>query len=275
MHILIATGGSPHSDVAVHLGGYVAEAAGAPVTLLTVTKNRTGKADAEALLFRASTLLPAGVEAEQVVRIGQPADQIVREAAELKQRGRHVLLILGERTQHGLARRILAPTVKRILQRMPGSVLIARGPVRPPKRLLVCEGGREPSLLQRLMAQVRPLLAGVDSLTVLHVMSQMAAYPGVRGWELRADAEELIEARAPEGEILEDDLEELGRLKVYGEAKVRHGLVVKEILKEARVGDYDLVVIGAHEGPRWQRFLLDDLAQDIVDLCDRPVLVVA
>jgi nucleotide-binding universal stress UspA family protein len=274
MHILIATGGSPHSDVAVRLGGYVAEAANLPVTLLTVVRYRAGQGAADALLTRAATLLPASVEVRQVVRFGQPAEQILLAAAESRKRGDHVLLIVGERTYHGLAKRIIAPTVKRILQRMPGSVLIARGQARPLKRLLICEGGREPSLLQRLMAQLQPLLAGVDALTVLHVMSQMAAYPGVNGWELRADAEDLIEAQSPEGEILEEDLEELDRLHVYGVAKVRHGLVVKEILTEARAGDYDLVVIGAHQGRRWERFLLDDLAQEIVDLCDRPVLVV-
>lgn len=274
MHILIATGGSPHSDVAVRIGGYVAEAAGVPVTLLTVVRNQDGKADGEALLAYAASLLAAGVAATPIVRFGHPAEQILAAAAEIRGRGEHVLLILGERVHHGLARRILAPTVKRILQRMPGSVLIARGQARPLKRLLICEGGRDPSLLQRLMAQLQPLLAGVDALTVLHVMSQMAAYPGIDGWELTADADELIEGNAPEGEMLEEDLEELERLQVYGVAKVRHGLVVKEILAEARAGDYDLVVIGAHQGRRWERFLLDDLAQEIVDLADRPVLVV-
>ncbi|MDT8304714.1 MAG: universal stress protein [Anaerolineae bacterium] len=274
MHILICTGGSPHSEAAVRLGGYVAQAAGIPVTLLTVTKNKAGQVHAEAILERAQALLPADVEAERVVRIGQTAEQITRVAIEMRQDGKQVLVILGERAHHGLARRILAPTVKRVLQRMPGPVLIARGKVSPPKRLLVCEGGREPTLLQRLMAQLEPLVAQADALTVLHVMSQMAAYPGVRGWELRADAEELMEAHAPEGEILEEDLEQLDQLHVYSQAKVRHGLVVKEIMKEASSGDYDLVVIGAHQGKGWERFLLDDLAQEIVDLCDRPVLVV-
>ena len=274
MRILICTGGSPHSDSAVILGGYVAEAAGLPVTLLTVAKNRASQEQAEEILRHSGTLLPEGIVVEQVVRFGQAAEEILRLAREMRTAEQQVHVELGERTHHGLARRILAPTVKRILQRMPGPVLIARGQIRPPKRLLVCEGGREPSLLRRLMVQLQPLVAGADALTVLHVMSQMAAYPGVRGWELRADAEELMEAHAPEGEILEEDLEQLDQLHVYSQAKVRHGLVVKEILKEASAGDYDLVVIGAHQGSRWERFLLDDLAQEIVDLCDRPVLVV-
>jgi nucleotide-binding universal stress UspA family protein len=274
MRILICTGGSPHSDAAVTLGGTIAQAAGLPVTLLTVAKNKTAQEQAEEILRRAATLLPEDVEVKAVVRFGQAAEQIRQLASEMRTSEQQVLVVLGERVHHGLARRILAPTVKRILQRMPGPVLIARGHIRPPKRLLVCEGGREPSLLRRLMEQLQPLVAGADALTVLHVMSQMAAYPGVRGWELRADAEQLMEAHAPEGEILEEDLEQLDQLQVYSQAKVRHGLVVKEIMKEASSGDYDLVVIGAHQGKGWERFLLDDLAQEIVDLCDRPVLVV-
>jgi nucleotide-binding universal stress UspA family protein len=55
---------------------------------------------------------------------------------------------------------------------------------------------------------------------------------------------------------------------------VRHGLVVDEIQAEARSGDYDLVVIGAHRGEGWRRILLDDLAHQIIVEMDRPVLVV-
>lgn len=270
MRILIATGGAPHSDAAIRLGGYIAEATGALVTLLTVIKKETGRLQGEAILERAAALLPAGVQVETKLRSGQPAEEIVREARESDQD----MLLLGERVHHGLAKRILAPTAQRVLERMPCPVLIARGQTRPPKRVLVCEGGRDPSLLQRLLAQRASVLAAAETVTILHVMSQMAAGPGVPGWELRAEAEELMDENTPEGRLLEEDLEHLAQLHVELEAKVRHGLVVKEILKEARSGDYDLVVIGAHKGARWERFLLDDLAQEIVDQVDRPVLVV-
>ena len=53
-----------------------------------------------------------------------------------------------------------------------------------------------------------------------------------------------------------------------------HGLVVDEILAEARDGDYDLVVIGTHRGEGWRRILLDDLAHQIIAQVDRPVLIV-
>ncbi len=270
MQILVATGGAPHSDAAVRLGGYLGEATGGLVTLLTVINSETGRFQGEAILERAATLLPASIQVETKLRLGQPAEEIVREARETDPD----LLLLGERVHHGLAKRILAPTAQRVLERMPCPVLIARGQSRPPKRVLVCEGGRDPSLLQRLLAQRASVLTAAETVTILHVMSQMAAGPGVAGWELRAEAEELMEEDTPEGRLLEEDLERLSQMHVELEAKVRHGLVVKEILKEARSGDYDLLVIGAHQGKRWERFLLDDLAQEIVDDVDRPVLVV-
>jgi len=270
MRILIATGGAPHSDAALRLGGYIAEGTGALVTLLTVIKKEAMRVQAESILKRAVTLLPARVELQTKIRSGQPAEQIVREARETNQD----LLILGERVHHSLAKRILAPTLQRVLEQMPCPVLIARGQVRPPKRVLLCESGRDPSLLNRLIGQLKPLLAAAETVTVLHVMSQMAAGPGVHDWELRAGAEELIEEHTLEGELLEEVLERLAQLHVHLEAKVRHGLVVQEILEEARSGDHDLVVIGSHQGSRWERFLLDDLAQEIIDHADRPVLVV-
>jgi nucleotide-binding universal stress UspA family protein len=129
-------------------------------------------------------------------------------------------------------------------------------------------------LLNRLINQLSPLLKKVDKLTALHVMSQIAAAPGVRGWELRASANELIEKHTVEGSLLEADLVRLAKLNVRLEAKVRHGLVVREILDEMQSGDYDLVVIGAHQGRGWERFLLDDLAHELISQADRPLLVV-
>lgn len=270
MRILTTTGGAPHSDSAIRLAAYLAETTGASIVLLTIIKTESTRVQAEAILTRATALLASTIEVQRKVRLGQPAGQIVREARE----GNYDLLILGERVHHGLTRHILAPTAERVLEQMPCPVLIARGQARPLKRLLLCESGRDPSLLNRFMSQLKPLLVAADALTLLHVMSQMAAGPGVPGWELRADAEELMEEHTPEGRLLEGDLKRLKQLGMHLEARVRHGLVVQEILEEARTGDYDLVVIGAHQRKGWERFLLDDLAQAIVDHADRPILVV-
>jgi nucleotide-binding universal stress UspA family protein len=118
------------------------------------------------------------------------------------------------------------------------------------------------------------ILQGATDVTVLHVMSQISAAPSVRGEDLQYTAEQLIQSGAPEGEILEHDLDYLKAMDLDLHAKVRHGLVVDEIVDEARSDDYDLVVIGAHRDEGLPRFLLDDLAHELVLDVDRAILVV-
>ena len=64
-------------------------------------------------------------------------------------------------------------------------------------------------------------------------------------------------------------------------AKLRHGLVVDEVMAEAIQGDYDLVLIGGHQAPpafegraQVRNYLLEDVADQIVMALQRPVMVV-
>jgi nucleotide-binding universal stress UspA family protein len=154
-------------------------------------------------------------------------------------------------------------------------VIIAKGKIGPINRILLCDSGAESaSLLNRFTTQLNRLATDEIDLTVLHVMSQITAGPGVPGRQLRAEAEELIAEQAPEGELLAQDIHLLSRHQLYPQAKIRHGFVVEEIVEEARGGDYDLVVIGTNQEEGWRRFLLDDLAQQIIKEVDRPILVI-
>lgn len=269
MRILAATGGAEHSDKAIRLAGLIQQMTAGELCIITVLGNEIERVQAEAILRRAKSLVPTN-HIKTCVRVGNPADEIVLEAKS----NRSNLIVVGERTQHGLARRLLAPTTERIISKMPCPVLIARGQDRLLQSLLVCESGRNPSLLSRLIDHLSPILNQADEITVLHVMSQMVAAPGVPDWELQADAQALMEKHTPEGTMLEKDLARLKRFHVRLRAKIRHGLVVQEILTESQGEDYDMVVIGAHLGKGWERFLLDDLAHELICHTDRPLLVI-
>lgn len=270
MRILIATGGAPHSDLAVRLGGDISRVTNGQPTLLTVVQHEREREQAEAVLTRAKSIMGALIsKAQQRIRVGRVPREIICEAQE----GQYDLLIIGEHPRHQLARQLMGPTAQSVIALMPCPVLIVRNHSRPPRRVLVCEGGRDPSLLSRLISRLAALIEMITDLTVLHVMSQIAASPEAQDWELQAEAEELIEKRTPEGKLLAQDLELLKPLNIQLQAKVRHGLVVEEILAEAKSGDYDLVVIGAHQSKGWERYLLDDLARQIIQHADRPVLV--
>jgi nucleotide-binding universal stress UspA family protein len=278
----------PHDEAALRFGAHIAGSAGEPGTILAVVDDEAHRTEAEESLRRSRELLVGVPNLETKVRFGHAAAEIIREAEE----GRYDLVVVGERQNPNLLSRFLSgSTSVRVVEHSPCPVVVAKGKTGSIRRILLCDSGaegvladpvpsptpaRKPgvSLLARFTSQLASLLQGEEEITVLHVMSQISAGPGVRGTQLRADVEELIEQRAPEGELLLQDLRLLEQPGVRVQPKVRHGLVIEEILDEADAGDYDLVVIGAHRGTGWQRILLDDLSHKILVQMDRPVLVV-
>jgi nucleotide-binding universal stress UspA family protein len=295
MPVLVATAGSPHTEPALRLGAQIARRDREPLTILTVIRHEADRplALVDAILGRARDIVePHSLEVRTRVRIGHPATEIVREAEE----GNYDLVIVGQRLNRNLVKRFLVgSTAVRVVEHAPCPVIVAKGKIGPIQHILLCDSGSVdpsvglplaslpetalgtrgtgPSVLSRFTELQVDLLDGTGEIVVLHVMSQMSAGPGVKGEELRSDIEKLIEERAPEGQLLQRDIEAMESLGIRARAKVRHGLVVEEILEEVHSEDYDLVVIGAYRGHGWQRILLDDLAHRIVVELDRPVLV--
>jgi nucleotide-binding universal stress UspA family protein len=281
MRVLIATAGLSHDEAALHLGAQIARRIREPLTILAVARQEADRSQADEALSHAHELLQTeDLDLQNRVRIGNPAVEIIREAED----GNYDLVIVGERQERNLLRRFVhGSTTVRIVEHAPCAVIVAKGQVRPFRRILLCDSGAQntslqhhpgPSLLSRFTAGLTGLLSGDKEMVVLHVMSQISAGPGVVGRQLRSNARELIDERTPEGELLQEDLDALEKLGVHARAEVRHGLVVDEIQAEAQSGDYDLVVIGAYRGEGWQRILLDDQAHRILIQLDRPVLIV-
>ncbi len=273
MRLLIAIGGSAHSAPALQMSVQLAYLSAEKPTILTVIRAEEERPRAEKGLAEARALFQAeGIEARTIIRKGQVDLEILHEVLD----GGYDLLVLGERQMHRLITRLRGTVSVRLARQAPCSVLIVKGPVRPCRRVLLCESATaEPPLSERFVSgRLGQLLADAIELTVLHVMSQIPAAVQVDPSQLEADAETLIRLRAPEGEWLRQAVERLRPRCRQVRAVVRHGLVVDEILTEARAGDYDLVVIGAHREHGWQRFLLDDIAHEIITQIDRSILVV-
>jgi nucleotide-binding universal stress UspA family protein len=278
MKILIATGGSSHSEKALRFGAQIVQYADETPTVLTVVRRNQDLPLAEAVLQRARYLLADIPSLETRARLGRASEQIIAEAKE----GGYDLVIVGERHSHTLKARMRGSTSIHVVEHAACPVIIAKGEIgthpgeiRPIQRILLCDSGAlVPSLLSRFTAQLTDMLQGEEEITVLHVMSQITAWPGVSDRDLQASAEKLIEDQTPEGEWLASNLQVLSHPGIHAQAKVRHGGVVEEILAETEENDYDLVVIGAHREAGWQRVLLEDIAREIIKRVDRPILVV-
>jgi nucleotide-binding universal stress UspA family protein len=250
----------------------LAEATPVKPTVLTVIKHAEEQAEADEVLAHAAQLLePIFGQVAYKTRVGQPWEEIVAEADS----GQYDLLMMGQRQSRPLLTRIRGLVTQKVVAHASLPVLIAKREARPLRRVLICDSGAQsPSLLHLFRARLPALLASVSEVTVLHVMSQISAAPRVKGEDLQATAEQLIQSQTPEGAILGQDLAYLGALNLQTNAKVRHGLVVDEIADEARSDEYDLVVIGAHRDEGLPRFLLDDLAHELVLDVERAILVV-
>jgi nucleotide-binding universal stress UspA family protein len=274
MRVLIAIDDSAQSEMVLELGAQFLRASrfGETPTILTVINEESERPRAQRLLAYAHDLLDDATDRmRSKIQIGNPVNEIIQET----QKHRYDLLVIGLKQDESLLAWLLRSTTMQLIEQAPCSVAIAKGAIRPLRRILLCDsGGQSPSLAQHFVGALGSLLSDEVHITVLHVMSQISAGPHVRGDHLRAEAEELIREQSPEGEWLAQDLKILQKTHVQSTPKVRHGLVVEEILDEAQSGDYDLVAIGAHQQEGWTSYLLDNLARQITTQMDRPVLLV-
>jgi nucleotide-binding universal stress UspA family protein len=286
MRVLIVTNGSSDYESVLRFGGQIVGRSAEPPILLTIFQRESASASASVEQTRglAQRFMEEDVtEVRSKIRVGPPAEEILGEARE----GNYDLVIIGASEQKPAGPLLKNSTMVRVAEHAPCPVAIVKGTTGKIRRILLCDSGangpttappseaaRPPSVSERFVARLGALLGRELEITVLHVMSQISAGPGVRGKQLRADARELIDEHTPEGELLERDVRLLARCGFQSRAEIRHGLVVEEIVAEAQSGNYDLVVIGAPAGEGWRRFLLDDLARRILVQIDRPVLVV-
>jgi nucleotide-binding universal stress UspA family protein len=243
-----------------------------PPTLLTImSPNKAGRPSHNNIIAEQEQIKPVDKHYLTKNRIGQPVNQVIEEIQE----GGYDLLILGDRQKKQTRPIFQISEAIRIAKKAPCPVIVVKGEAESIKRILICDSGQDTSrALSHFTAKLAEILPGEEDITILHVMSQISAGPGVIGKQLRADAEKLIKEHTPEGTVLEQDTHILEYPGIHSVPKVRHGLVVDEILDEARSGNYDLVVIGAFVNKGLERFFLDDLAKKILIQIDRPILVV-
>ncbi|TFG49860.1 MAG: universal stress protein [Anaerolineales bacterium] len=272
MRTLIIINNTPHDEGVLQYSAQIIAKSSIESTIMMIIPKKQGEAlrNAETVLAHAQDRLGTN-KLQKKVRIGSPVREILKETKS----GEYDLLILGCLPSPWLECLSPGSNFSQIVEGAPCSTLIVRKKAPRVKRILLCDSGSEyAQSIRDFTARFAELINGEEQATILHVMSQISAGPGIRGEQLRLDADGLIDAHSPEGELLQRDIEELKQSMVNTDPKIRHGLVVDEILEEARNGDYDLVVIGAHIPVGWRKFLLDNIARKIVIRIDRSILIV-
>jgi nucleotide-binding universal stress UspA family protein len=272
----MCTDGTPLAERAVAFGALLARAAGAQVTLLGVERPGWG-IKVRGSLARLRAAVPTA--AEEKFRLGRPSDEILAEARSAD----YDLIVIGSRGRRGLARVLFGSVAPKLARYAPAPVLIVKGTAAtgPVRRILACTSGDERG--ERAARWAGRLAHWLDAeVTVLHVLSQIGLAPDAKIEELTETAEQAMAAGTREGKHLERELSLVREAGATGPLtpKLRNGLVLDEVAAEASEGNYDLVVIGAHEPPGppdsfagLRAYLLDDVADQIISAVQKPVLV--
>jgi len=270
MKLLICTDGSAQAENAVRFGGMIAEKSQAEVTILAITE-KPGEEDAvfESLRRAQQMLKERSVNAEVITKAGEPIEEIVKRTDETT----YDLVVIGAVRKGTRGPFLMSAKAYRIIKAVAPPVLVVIGDREAIKRILVCSGGEK--YIDRAVEFSGSIARATGaSITLFHVMAEPpAVYTDLI--KMEEDVNLLLHSSSGLGENLRREKESLEGMGVSAEVRLRHGLVISEVFKEIRRGDYDLVVTGSSpEGGNLRSYIMGNITREIVNRAECPVLVV-
>jgi nucleotide-binding universal stress UspA family protein len=266
MNILIYIQDNQVDEQGIEFAGMIARYTHAKATLHYTLPESTPRVDGEAILKKVQKSL-SGIQTELSLSSGDPIESILTEIIE----GEFDLVIVP--ACHGGWLKQSIPLCKAMLRESPASVLIVNQPKPDVKRILVCTGGLEKSdvVIETGARLAQKTKAGV---TLLHVVGSVPSmYTGLD--TIEETLPELLQTDTPIARHLRHGAEILERYGVVAELGIRHGVAVEEIIREASIGDYDMIVIGTSGvSTGLKEWFMGNVTQNVVDLTEISVLVV-
>lgn len=270
MRLLICSDGTDPADSPTRLGGLIAGPCEWETTLLGIIEREADEAplraalEAEANLLRSYQVPPPRIE----IRSGEPIRQILAETTAHE----YDLAVIGARRKGEGGLYFRPEKSYEVIKAVPPPVLVAIGACAQVRRILVCTGGKNyiDDAVQLAGEIARCVKAGV---TLLHVMAEPPAIYAdlVR---LEEDVQRLLTSGSELGRNLRGQKESLEKMGVEVTVRIRHGLALDEIFREASQGQSDLIVTGTSQarGP-FQHYIMGDLTRGVLNRADCPVLV--
>lgn len=269
MNVLICSDGTDPADHPTRLGGALAAASNAKVTLLGVAESPQDEAPLRAAIHSESDHLRSrGVAAEIVIRDGDPIGQMFEQTSAAK----YDLVVIGARRKRTSGLHWRAERTYEVIKAIPAPVLVATGMREQLKSFVVCTGGKK--YIDPAVALTGNFAAALRaSVTLLHVMAEPPAIYAelVR---MEEDVEALLASGSELGQNLAAQKKKLEQLAVQTTIKVRHGIVIDQIFAEVQAAGHDMIVTGSSRarGPL-RHYIMGDVTREILNRATVPVLV--
>jgi nucleotide-binding universal stress UspA family protein len=267
MDTLISIRELPYSEPTVRFGGVISDLTGSPITLMTVVKDETDKAEAEEWMEAARALLDAP-EVTIKVRKGNVLKQILKES----QSNNYGMIIVGTHELKFL-KALLGTVTGKVADKAGKSVLVVKQYRPSLKKILLAVGGQQNNKTVVKEGAKLALKSGA-AVTVLHVTAPVPSmFTGLE--QIEETLDEMLQTDTPIAQYLRWSAKYLDKKGVSGDIEIRHGSASDEIVREARQGNYDLLVIGAALalGPL-RRLLVDPIASHVIERSPCSILTV-
>jgi len=222
--------------------------------------------EGERIVNQVSSILPRDAgKVSTRVESGSPAELIVTIAGEEQ----IDLIVLGARGVGPVHELVLGSVSHRVLTHAPCPTLIAKGPLRSLRRLLlpVQEAEDAEAALKFLARKPFRDAVEVTVLTVLPLAKQM--WPEGAGNIDAFRETALASARS----FVESVAERLSAMRYLAKGTARIGFPSSEIIHESMAANVDLILMGSRGRRGLTRFLLGSVSHAVVHRTTRPVLI--
>lgn len=270
MKTLIAIRNQPEGEATVRFGGLITGLQNGSVTLITVTGSDYPEERAGPRLEWARQLLDVPV-AERLIRAGNPAEAILEEA----EAEDYDLIVVGARTGLNLLNVVLGgPPVARTVVRSARASVLVVNQYRPALRKILIATSGQKLAVGVLPTGARLARAASAKTTILHVANPVPSmYTGLEAMD--ETLEELLQTDTPVAGHLRDAARFMAAENVETDLMLRHGVANDEILREARLGDYDLIIIGpGSTGVTLRTLFMENVTGQVISHAPCPVMVV-
>ena len=270
MKILICSDGSNQAENAVRFASIIAEGSKADTTIFGITE-KSGEEDKifDSLRRSQQLLKEKGISAELIIKGGEPIEEILKRTEGTA----YDLVVIGAARKGTRGPFLMSAKAYKIIKAVAPPVLVVIGSRERLNRVLVCSGGEK--YIDRAVEFTGTIAKATHAtVTLFHVMAEPPpVYSDLI--KMEEDVNLLLHSNSGLGQNLRREKEDLQKMGVTSDVRLRHGLVVSEVFKEVRRGDYDLVVTGSSpEGGTLRTYIMGNITREIVNRAECPVLVV-
>ncbi len=269
LKFLLCSDGHAQAENAVRFVAPIAAASGAEVTLLGIIEAAGEEAPLLKALERAAEILrDAGITPELATRKGEPVEEIRQVTAGAT----YDLVVIGAESRRGGGPSWMTERAYGIIKLIEPPVLAVIGERPALRKIALCSGGKR--YIDNAVKLIGRMAGGSGiAVTLVHVM---ALPPAMYADMIRQeeDVQRLLDSPSDLGRNLLREKKALEAKGFQTEVRLRHGLVVRELFEEFRLGVYDMVVVGSPRAAGPLGSIMGDVTSEVVNGAECPVLVV-